>query len=348
MNLNYLLNNTLSADLAIDIGTETTLIYARGKGIVLKEPSYIAYNLHRNSVEEVGMAAKEMEGKAPKCIKVIKPIQNGVISDYEMTAKMLKRFIASVCGKTLLKPRIVANFPSGATVVEQRALCDVLREAGARNVYLLEAPLAAAVGAGCDISLARGMLIVDIGAGESSAASISVGASVIKKSIPIAGNAFDTEIIKYAKKTDNIIIGNETAQKTKHEIGCVCPFDKTKTMSVSGCDAASGLPRSVILTSEELRDVLCAPVKKIAEMIKSVLEDTPPALQADITEDGILIIGGGAKLFGIEKFLKAETGLKVFITENMDECVVLGTKEELIKLDNNHEKNYCISMADAQ
>ena len=346
MNINYLFNNTFSQDIAIDLGTDTTLIFIQGKGIVLKEPSYIAYDKNSRSLVAVGSEAKEMEGKSPRTIEVLKPIENGVISDLEMTAKMLRSFIGRVCEKNLLKPRIMASVPAESTDVEQRALCDVLKEAGAREVFLTEAPIAAAVGAGCDISLARGMLVVDIGGGKSDAASISLGASVIKKSINASGNTINEEIIKYVKYTHNLTIGALSAERVKHEIGCAYPFELSKTTSVSGCDVTSGMPRTITLNSEELRPVITPVVKKIAELITSVLEDTPPALQADIMEDGILLTGGGAMLYGIDKFLRSETGIKIFTTEKSDECVVVGAGGELIKLDDSSANRYFFTIYD--
>lgn len=344
MNINYLLNNTFSQDIAIDIGTDTTLIYMRGKGIVLKEPTYIAFDRSADAVEAVGNDAKQMLGKSPKMIDVIRPVENGVISCYTMAEKMMKKFLASVYEKTVLKPRIIASVPSESTDVEQRAMCGMLKDAGARDVYLIEAPLAAASGSGCDISLARGMLIVDIGGGRSDAASISLGASVIKKSITDAGNRLDEAIIKYVKEEHKIIIGRNTAERIKCEIGCVYPFEISKNTEVFGSDSANGLPRNTTVNSEEIREVITPHVRKIAGLITGVLEETPPALQSDIMEDGILLTGGGAMLCGIDRFLRSETGIKIFTTEKSDECVINGVGRELIKLDNPAADKYYYSI----
>lgn len=341
MKLSYFLNNALSVNMAIDIGTNSTKIFIPQKGLVLDEPSYIACDIHSGEVCAVGAAAKLMYEKAPCTVKVITPIKNGVVANHEMAQKMIRHFIASVCDKTLLKPRVVVSVPADSTDIEKRAVCDILREAGSREIYLIEAPLAAAAGAGCDISLARGMLIAEIGGGRTNAASISLGASVIKKSIPVAGNSMDAEIIKYVRKNHNLVIGSLTAENIKNTIGCVYPFELSKSMTVSGCDSSGGMPRSVILNSEEIREVLTPQVNKIAQLIKEVLEDTPPELQADIMEDGILITGGTAHLYGIEKHLKNELGLKVFITEGTDECVVKGAAGELLKLDDATQKKFC-------
>lgn len=340
MNINYLLNNTFSQDIAIDIGTDTTLIYIQGKGIVLKEPSCIAFDKSAGTVEATGSEAKQMLGKSPKMIDIVRPIENGVISNYSMAEKMIKKFLTSVYEKTVLKPRIIASVPSGSTDVEQRAMCGMLKDAGARDVYLIEAPLAAASGSGCDISLARGMLIVDIGGGRCDAASISLGASVIKKTATAAGNRLDREIIKYVKEQHKIIIGDNTAEKIKCEIGCVYPFEISKNAEVYGSDTMTGLPKSVIINSEEIREVITPHVREIAGLITGVLEDTPPALQSDIMEDGILLTGGGAMLHGIDRFLRSETGIKIFTTEKSDECVINGVGGELIKLDNSAADKY--------
>lgn len=333
MNFNFLLNNKLSVDMAIDAGTDMTLIYLRDNGIVLKEPSYIAYDINTGKIQAVGYEAYEMYQKAPPCIKVIKPLSEGVISDYDMACKMLRSFIASVCKKTFLKPRIISSVPSGSTEIEKKAICDALKEAGAREVYLMEEPLCAAAGAGCDISLARGLLIADIGGGRTDTASISFARPVISKSVTVAGNTFCEEIIKYVRKNHNLNIGEVTAENIKKELGCAYPFDLSKSMEVSGCDITTGFPCTITLSSEEIRETLTPFLKKIADLIKTTLEETPPELQSDILEDGILVTGGGAMLFGIEKYLRMETGLKVFVTENMDECVIKGVGAQLEMLD---------------
>ena len=346
MNINSLLNNTLSNDMGIDIGTESTLIYMAGSGLVLKEPSYIAYDIYSEKIEAVGTQAKEMLGKAPHCIKVVRPIFNGVISNKNMACQMIREFISSISQKTVLKPRIIASVSMGSTQVEQRALCDVLNEAGARDVYLIEEPLAAASGAGCDISLARGMLIADIGAGSCDVASISLGNSVIGKSTTAAGDSFTNEIIKYVRKNYNMNIGFLTSEKIKKEIGCAYPFDGIKSMTVYGSDLTNGIPRFITLSSEEIRDIFNPLLLQIADIIKTTLEDTPPELQSDILEDGILLTGGGAKLHGIDRWLRMETGMKVFVTENMEECVINGVGAELAKLDipNNQTTKFYYSL----
>lgn len=339
MYLNYLLNNAISCDMAIDPGTDVTLIYVRGMGIVLKEPSYIAYDVNTKKIQAVGSEAYEMLGKAPSCIKVVKPLEAGVISDYEMACKMLKYFINNACTKKiLLKPRVIASIAADSTEIEKKALADALREAGAREVYLMEEPLAAAYGAGCDISLARGMLIADIGAGGCDVASISLGRSVISKSVKVGGNAFTENVIQYIKKNYNLNIGYITAEKIKREIGCAYPFDLSKTMQVTGCAVSNGLPGTIYVNSEELRESFLPLLKKVAETIKTTLEDTPPELQSDILEDGILITGGGALMYGLEKWLTAETGIKVFTTDKMDECVINGVGEQLSMLDISGEQ----------
>ena len=338
MYLNYLLNNAVSCDLAIDPGTDMTAVYVRGKGVVLKEPSYIAYDTATKKIQAVGEEAYEMLGKAPPSVKVVKPIEAGVVADYEMSCKLFKYFIDNACTKKLLKPRIIASVAADSTEIEKKGLANALLEAGVREVFLIEEPLAAACGAGCDISLARGMLIADIGAGVCDVASISLGRAVISKSVKMGGNAFTENVMHYIKKNYNLNIGYLTAEKIKKEIGCAYPFELSKTLEVTGCGVSNGLPGKIIINSEELRDSFTGLLKKIAETIKTTLEETPPELQSDILEDGILITGGGEMLYGLEKWLTSELGIKVFTTDKMDECVINGAGEQLAMLDTSGEQ----------
>ena len=345
MNLNFLVNNTFANDIAIDLGTDMTYVYIREKGIVVKEPSYIAYDTNTHEVQSCGTDARNMLGKNPPSITVSSPVVNGVVSDHTLASLMLKNFISKSCPKTLLKPRVIVTVPSDSTEVEKRALSLALQESGARQVFFMETPVAAAVGAGCDISLARGMLIANLGGGRCDVCSISLGHSVIKKSITTAGRAFCSEIIKYLKKKYNLNIGELSADIIKRELGCACSFDRTKTLSVTGCDVTSGLPRAISINSEEIKDVLSPLVLQIASVIRTTLEETPPELQSDILEDGILITGTDASLYGLDKFLKAELNIKVFIAHNPDECAAKGAGEELSKLDiANAEEKYCFTM----
>lgn len=333
MNINFLLNNKLSNDIAIDIGADSTKIFMRDKGIVLDEPSYIAYDNNTKEVVAVGVQAYEMLGKTPPSLVVTKPIIRGIVSDFELAHEMLKRFIHKVYSKTVLKPRIITSVPSGSTEVEKRAICNVLESAGAREVYLIDEPLAAAAGAGCDISLARGMLIADIGDARCDVASISLGNSVIGKSILTAGEMFTEKIIDYVKVKHNTVIGYTVARKIKNEIGCAYPFDYQKFIDVYGCDLTSGYPCMVSIGSEEIRELLSPMLLEIARLIILVLEETPTTLQADVLEDGVLITGGSANLYGIDKFLKNETGLKIYVAEDAKNCVIKGMGQELLKFD---------------
>lgn len=342
MNIISMLNSALSADLAIDIGTDTTRICLKEGGIVLKEATMIAVDKNNRRIVAVGNDARKMLGKAPRTVELIKPVSAGVIADFESTRQMLRRFIESVCKKTLLKPRAVVSVPCAVTEVEKKAFIQLLQASGAREVFIIEEPVAAAAGAGCDVSLARGMLVADIGAGRSDIASISLGHTVINRSVTIAGDAFDEAIIKYIKKEHSLNIGTPTAENIKKTIGCVYPREKNNIIEVVGVDTATGLPKSTNVSSEEIREILVPLAENIAKEIKSVLEDTPPELQADIAEDGMLLTGGGAMLYGIEKYIRTETGIKTYITDNMDECVIRGLGGELYKLDlqTSPEKRY--------
>ena len=349
MNLNFLVNNTFANDIAIDLGTDMTYIYIKGNGIVVREPSYIAYDTNTHEIQACGTDARNMLGKNPPSITVSSPVVNGVVSDHTLASLMLKNFISKSCPKTLLKPRVVVTVPSDSTDVEKRALSLALQQSGAREVYFIETPIAAAVGAGCDISLARGMLVANLGGGRCDVCSISLGHSVIKNSITTAGRAFCFEITKYIKKKYNLNIGELSADTIKRELGCAAPFDRTKTLSVTGCDTTSGLPRAISINSEEIRDVLSPLVLQIASVIRTTLEETPPELQSDILEDGILITGTDANIYGLDKFLRTELNIKVFIADSPEECGAKGAGEELSRLDiaNDGEK-YCYTMYEIQ
>lgn len=332
-NFKSLLNSTLSEDMGIDFGSHNTLIYIKDKGVVLDEPSYIALDTRTNELIAIGNEAYEMIGKNPKFTKVLCPIENGVVSDIDLATRMLRTFFSKIYKKTVLKPRIMLSVPSDLTDVERHSITEVLRLSGAREVYFINSPIAAAIGAGCDISLSRGMLIANIGAGRSDVSSISLGRSVVGKSIKTAGNTFTEAIIKYVKNTHNINIGYQTAENVKKTIGCAFPMEKITSMNISGCDAANGLPRFISINSEEIRECLSSCLIQVCDLIKTVITDTPPELISDITDDGILITGGGAMLYGLDMYLKNELGLKVFVTENMLSCVIDGIGIELSKLD---------------
>lgn len=333
INFGYLINNTLSENVGIDLGSHNISVYIQNKGIVLNEPSYIAIDTRTNEIIALGEQAYLMLGKNPANTKIINPIENGVVSDIEMAVKVLRAYISKVYKKTVLKPRIITSIRSDITDIQRHAIANVLKDVGARAVFALESPLAAAIGAGCDISLARGLFVVHIGAGYSDIASISLGRCVVHKSVDVAGNSLTNDIIKYIRKNHNLNIGFLTAEAIKQKIGCAYSFDKITSFNISGCDASTGLPRFICVTSEEIKDCLAASVLKIANTIKTVLKDTPPELQSDILEDGILLTGGGAMLYGLDKFLRMNLGIKVFVAEEAQNCIINGIGTELVKLD---------------
>lgn len=313
-----------SKDIAIDLGTATTLLYVQGDGIVLYEPSVATYDAGDKSIQAVGEEAWAMMGKNPQALAVERPLSGGVITDSYLAEEMLRRFIAKVCQKSLLKPRVMVCVPADITDVEERAVIEACQQAGARRVYIIEEPIAAAIGAGCDISLARGMLIVDIGGGTTDVAAISLGKAVISRSIKTAGDSFTWAVIEYVQKRYSLNIGEPTAEKIKKEIGCVFPRERIESISVYGTDAQSGLPRSATINSDEIREAFDSVVNQIIQAIKDTLEDTPPELLNDILEDGILLTGGGAKIYGLDKRLRLETGIKIFLAQDMDACVIKG------------------------
>lgn len=313
-----------SKDIAIDLGTATTLLYVQGEGIVLYEPSVTAYDVDDKSIQAVGEEAWAMLGKTPQALAVEHPLSGGVITDSYLAAEMLRRFIAKVCQKSLLKPRVMVCVPADITDVEQRAVIEACSQAGARRVYIIEEPIAAAIGAGCDISLARGMLIVDIGGGTTDVAAISLGQAVISRSIKTAGDSFTQAVIDYMQKRYNLNIGQPTAEKIKREVGCVFPRERIVSVTICGTDTQSGLPRTAVINSDEIREAFDGVVGEVIQAIKDTLEDTPPELLNDILEDGILLTGGGAKIYGLDKRLRIETGIKIFLAQDMDACVIKG------------------------
>ena len=335
MNIGSFLSRLFSKDLAIDFGTANTLIYLQGNGVVLYEPSIVAYDTADRKILAVGEEAQAMRGKTPQVMEVRRPLSGGVITDFYLGSELLKRLIEKICKRSFIKPRVMICVPSTITGVEQSALIDACHQAGARKVYLIEEPIAAAVGAGCDISLARGMLIADIGSGTTDIAAISLGNPVVSRSIKTAGEEFTEAVVSYVRQKYNLIIGTPTAERIKMEIGCVFPRERLLYATACGSDAATGMPRSVTLNSDELREAFDPAVNAIVQVIKSALEDTPPALLNDILEDGILLTGGGAKLYGLEKRLKMETGIKIFLAQDMDLCVIKGAGIALESLGKN-------------
>ena len=316
-------------DIGIDLGTATILVYVKGKGIVLREPAVVAIDRNTNEVLAVGTEARKMLGRTPGNIVAIRPLKDGVISDYTVTEKMLKYFINKVCGKFTMSPRIMICVPSGITEVEKKAVIDAASHAGARKVYLIEEPIAAAIGAGIDIAKPYGSMILDIGGGTSDIAVISLGGAVKSKSLKVAGDKFDEAITRYIRKKHNVIIGERTAEDIKINIGCVYPKTVTETMKIKGRNIETGLPVEIEITSEEMREALESSANQILEAVHSVLEITPPELVADISERGIYITGGGGLISGLDKLLSERTGIPVMIAEDAISCVAIGTGKAL-------------------
>ena len=325
--------------IGIDLGTATVLVHVKGKGIVLREPSVVAIDRNTGDVVSVGEEARRMLGRTPGNIVAIRPLQDGVISDYSVTEKMLKYFIRKVCGKFVFAPTIMVCVPSGVTEVEKKAVVDAATQAGAKKVYLIEEPIAAAIGAGIDISKACGSMIVDMGGGTTDIAVISLGGAVVSSSIKVAGNKLDEAIIKYIKRKHNIIIGERTAEDLKINIGCVYPRTQILKMDVKGRDLGSGLPVNFTVTSDEMIEAMEEPINLIIEAVIAVLERTPPELSADISDRGIYMTGGGCLVYGLDKLIEHRTGINVMSAEESVSCVALGTgkaldnPEMLLKLD---------------
>ncbi|MBR2289537.1 MAG: rod shape-determining protein MreB [Clostridia bacterium] len=320
-------------DIGIDLGTATVIAYVKGKGIVLREPSVVAVNNLTGDVVAIGHEARRMLGRTPGNIVATRPLRDGVISDYTVTEKMLKYFINKVGGRFLFAPRIMICIPSIVTEVEKKAVIDAASNAGARKVYLIEEPIAAAIGAGIDIAKPCGNMIVDIGGGTTDIAVISLGGAVVSTSLKVAGDKFDEYIVKYIKKKHNIIIGERTAEELKVGIGCVYPRIQDMEMDVRGRDLSTGLPKSVTIFSSEIMEALEEPAMMIVDAVHSVLERTPPELAADISDKGIYMTGGGCLIDGLDKLLQDKIGINVMIAEDAISCVAIGTGTALDSLD---------------
>ena len=320
-------------DIAIDLGTATVIAFVKGKGIVLREPSVVAVDNNTNEVLAVGQEARRMLGRTPGNIVATRPLKDGVISNYTVTEKMLKYFINKIGGKTMFAPRIMICIPSQVTEVERKAVIDAASQAGARKVYLIEEPIAAAIGAGIDISKPCGNMIVDIGGGTTDIAVISLGGSVVSSSIKVAGDKFDEAVIRYIKKKHNVIIGERTAEELKVNIGCVYPKIQDVEMDIRGRDLTTGLPKTLTIHSSEMMEALIEPAMLIVDAVHGVLEKTPPELAADISDRGIYMTGGGSLLDGLDKLLQEKTGINVMIANDTVSCVALGTGKALDNLD---------------
>lgn len=325
-----------SKDLAIDLGTANTLIYLEGRGIILKEPSVVAVKEdgRYKKVLAVGDEAKKMLGKTPGTIKAVRPLREGVIADFEVTEAMIRYFIQKVHNRSyLVKPRIIISVPSGTTQVERRAVKESAESAGAREVYLIEEPMAAAIGAGLPITDPVANMIVDIGGGTTEVALISLGGIVISHSIKVAGDKIDEAIVQYVKRKYNLLIGEATAEQVKIQIGNVYPEEPYDTMDIKGRDLISGVPKTITITSKEIQEAIREPVDLIIQAVKQVLEESPPELSADLVDRGIMLSGGGALLRNLDRLISNETGLPVRVAEDPLICVALGAGMALDNLD---------------
>jgi len=323
-----------SNDIGIDLGTANTLVYVKGKGIVLREPSVVAIDKNRRKVLAVGAEAKLMLGRTPSNIVAVRPLRNGVIADFELTQELIKYFIRKVHNRrSLLHPRIVIGIPSGITEVEKRAVQESAEQAGAREVQLIEEPMAAAIGSDLPVSEPHASMICDIGGGTTEVAVISLGGMVVAKSLDVAGDEMDDCIVQYFRRKHNLVIGETTAEEVKIQIGSVFPLKEEKTIEVKGRDQAKGLPKTILVTSEEIRQALMEPVQLIVDVIKQVLEATPPELSSDLVDRGMVLAGGGSLLRGFPELIRQETELPVHRAADPLSCVALGCGKYLEELD---------------
>lgn len=327
-------------EVGIDLGTANVLVYMKGKGVVLDEPAVVAINKDTNSILAVGEDARRMLGRTPANIVAVRPLKDGVISDYEITERMLKYFIRKACGTSrFFKPRIMVCVPSGVTEVEKRAVKEAAVQAGGKSVFLMEEPVAAAIGAGIDISKPDGVMVIDVGGGTTDIAVISLGGIVASNSIKIAGDRFDESIIKYMRKEYKLYIGERTAEDLKMTVGTAFPSEQITTRECRGRDLVTGLPKTIEISSKDMLEALDETLHTICEAVHGVLERTPPELAADISSSGIILTGGGALLHGIDKRIEQRTGINVIVAENAKSCVAIGTGSALEQLD-AIENNY--------
>lgn len=319
----------LRADLGIDLGTASVLVYVKGKGIVLKEPSVVAIDQNTDKLLAVGEEARRMLGRTPGNIVAVRPMKDGVISDYEITERMLKYFIRKAIGKTIFKPRVIVCVPSGVTEVEKRAVIDASNQAGAIKTFLMEEPIAAAIGAGLDITEPSGNMIVDIGGGTTDVAVISLGGIVVSRSIKVAGDECDEAITKYIRKKYNMMIGERSAEELKISIGCAYKKEEEEYKEVRGRNLLTGLPMTVNVSTSDMLEALKDLVQEIIDTVHSVLERTPPELAADISNKGIILTGGGALLYGLDKLIEERTGIPTKVADEPVSCVAKGTGKAL-------------------
>ncbi len=324
----------LNKSIGIDLGTANTLVFMKGKGVIMREPSVVAVDTKNDTVKFVGSEAKDVIGKTPGSIMVVRPLKDGVIADFDVTAAMLRIFIKKACGPSLVfKPTVVICIPSGVTEVERRAVREAAINAGAGQVMIIEEPMAAAIGAGLPVQEPAGSMVVDIGGGTSEVAVISLNGIVASRSVRTGGDEFDQAIIAYIKRKFNLLIGERSAEKIKIEVGTAYKLDEDLTLEVKGRNLINGLPKNAIISSEDVREALRESLEKIIEAVKETLERTPPELAADIIDSGITLTGGGAMLRGLDKLISAETGIDVYVAENPLDCVANGTGYVLEHMD---------------
>lgn len=324
----------VSKDIGIDLGTSNILITVKGKGIVLNEPAVVAIDMRKNEIAATGFEAKEMLGRTPEQIRAVKPMKEGVIADLTATSLMVRNIMNKVCKRyNCGRPRVVVGVPSGITEVEERAVQEAITSAGAREVYLIEEPMAAAIGSGLDVAEPTGSMIVDIGGGTTEVAVISLGGIVVSDSIKIAGNTLDQDIINYIKNNLDLAVGDTTAEQVKIELGCAIPQVSKKTMEISGRDLNTGLPETKVITSEQVCEAMEVSISKIVELVKTTLEKTPPELAADIVERGITLAGGGALIKDIDMLISKKTEIPVYVAEHPLECVANGTSKTIQEIE---------------
>ncbi|HIV18763.1 MAG TPA: rod shape-determining protein [Candidatus Merdivicinus intestinigallinarum] len=324
-----------SRDIGIDLGTANTLVYMKGKGIIIREPSVVAVDTKTDKVKCVGQEAKDVIGRTPGSIVTVRPLKDGVIADFDVTTSMLTEFIhKAIGGGFFVRPRVVICIPSGVTAVERRAVRDAAEQAGAKRVSIIEEPMAAAIGAGLPVADPQGSMVVDIGGGTSEVAVISLGGIVASKSVRVGGDEFDSSIINFIKKKYNLLIGERTAEDIKIQIGSACPLEEGElSMEIKGRNLLNGLPENITITSDQIRSALEDPLAQVLDAIRITLERTPPELSADIIDQGITLTGGGALLRGLDKLIHDETGMPVQIAENPLDCVAMGTGMVLDNID---------------
>ena len=327
----------LGKDIGIDLGTATVLVYVQDKGIMLKEPSVVAIDTNTGRILKVGREAQMMLGRTPGNIQAIRPLRDGVISQYEVTLKMIQYFIRKACGNMFFKPNVMICIPSGITEVEERAVVDAATQAGAKSTHLIEEPLAAAIGAGLAITNPEGFMVVDIGGGTTDVAVISLGGVVVSESIKIAGDKFDEAIMRYVRRKYNVLIGERTAEQIKIKIGAVYEHRDIKRLDVKGRDLATGLPKVITISSKEMLEALMEPISAILDTICAVLERTPPELMGDIVRNGIVMTGGGSMIYGFDRLIENIVEIRTRLAKDPVSCVAIGTGRALAQLDDEAE-----------